>query len=264
MATVAAGKVTFTVTNDGAVTHEYIVLKTSQPAAQLPVSGGRASEAGHVSEIGDLPVGKTKTVTLDLKPGHYSIICNPPGHYLGGMHADLTVSDVRTERHRSLWVLAGENDGFHRTSRHHGTIRRRTPTTRPSLRTTNMPNPSLRLALAVSDGRRSRHALRLDASGSQQPGVRLIRPLLPSSQSRSAHVPPSGGSDLGESTSPVKFAGFRMYCFSTNWYLEQPLPKETSAGEARSKTSHERSLLLHSQPGSPLHSMAAVVVPCCL
>jgi uncharacterized cupredoxin-like copper-binding protein len=88
---VAAGKVTFTVTNAGAMKHEYVVLRTSQPAAALPVSGGRASEAGHVGEIGDLPAGATKTLTLDLRPGHYSIVCNLPGHYAAGMHADLTV-----------------------------------------------------------------------------------------------------------------------------------------------------------------------------
>ena len=88
---VAAGKVTFTVSNDGSVTHEYVVLKTPHPAANLPVSGGRASEAGHVGEIGELKVGQTKTLTLDLKPGHYAVICNLPGHYLGGMHTDLTV-----------------------------------------------------------------------------------------------------------------------------------------------------------------------------
>lgn len=92
VAKVAAGKVTFTVSNDGSMMHEYVVLKTSQPAAKLPVSGGRASEAGHVGEVADLPAGKTKTLTLDLKPGHYSIICNLPGHYLGGMLTDLTVS----------------------------------------------------------------------------------------------------------------------------------------------------------------------------
>jgi uncharacterized cupredoxin-like copper-binding protein len=91
VAKVATGKVTFTVSNDGSVAHEYVVLRTSRPAAKLRVSGGRASEAGHVGEIGDLKVGQTKTLTLDLKPGHYSVICNLPGHYVGGMHDDLTV-----------------------------------------------------------------------------------------------------------------------------------------------------------------------------
>lgn len=91
VAKVAPGKVTFTVSNNGSVTHEYVVLRTSGPAAKLRVSGGRASEAGHIGELGELKVGQTKKLTLDLKPGHYSIICNLPGHYLGGMHADLTV-----------------------------------------------------------------------------------------------------------------------------------------------------------------------------
>ncbi len=26
-----------------------------------------------------------------LKKGHYALICNLPGHYQGGMHADFTV-----------------------------------------------------------------------------------------------------------------------------------------------------------------------------
>jgi uncharacterized cupredoxin-like copper-binding protein len=30
-------------------------------------------------------------VTLNLKPGHYSLVCNLPGHYMQGMRADLTV-----------------------------------------------------------------------------------------------------------------------------------------------------------------------------
>jgi uncharacterized cupredoxin-like copper-binding protein len=89
--TVAAGKVKFTVTNNGAETHEYVVLDTPTPAAKLPVSGGRASEAGNVGETGDLPPGQTKTFTLNLKPGHYAIICNLPGHFLAGMYTDLTV-----------------------------------------------------------------------------------------------------------------------------------------------------------------------------
>jgi uncharacterized cupredoxin-like copper-binding protein len=28
---------------------------------------------------------------LSLKPGHYSLVCNLPGHYMAGMHADFTV-----------------------------------------------------------------------------------------------------------------------------------------------------------------------------
>ena len=28
---------------------------------------------------------------VTLAPGHYVVICNLPGHYASGMHADLTV-----------------------------------------------------------------------------------------------------------------------------------------------------------------------------
>ncbi|MEA2312683.1 MAG: hypothetical protein QOE28_2651, partial [Solirubrobacteraceae bacterium] len=35
--------------------------------------------------------GAAKALTLNLKPGHYALICNLPGHYTAGMYADLTV-----------------------------------------------------------------------------------------------------------------------------------------------------------------------------
>jgi uncharacterized cupredoxin-like copper-binding protein len=88
---VSHGKVTFVVKNAGDMTHELVVVKTSPKAAKLPVSGGRASETGSVGEIGNLPAGATKRLTLNLKKGHYALICNFAGHYKGGMYADLTV-----------------------------------------------------------------------------------------------------------------------------------------------------------------------------
>ena len=76
--------------NAGKTTHELVALRTSKPAGAL-LQGKRASEAGHVGEIGDFAPGKTKSLTLNLKPGHYSLICNLPGHYMAGMHIDFTV-----------------------------------------------------------------------------------------------------------------------------------------------------------------------------
>jgi uncharacterized cupredoxin-like copper-binding protein len=73
------------------VTHEFVVLKTTKAAGSLPFKGGRADEAGNVGETGDLAPGKSKTIALNLKPGHYALICNLPGHYRGGQHADLNV-----------------------------------------------------------------------------------------------------------------------------------------------------------------------------
>jgi len=89
--TVAAGKVKFTVTNSGQTMHELVVLRTPTLAAKLPVNAGLASEAGHVGEVSDLAAGATKTMTLNLKPGHYALICNIAGHYMAGMYSDLTV-----------------------------------------------------------------------------------------------------------------------------------------------------------------------------
>jgi uncharacterized cupredoxin-like copper-binding protein len=89
-ASVSAGKVTFVATNVGKTIHELVVLRTDKSAGAL-LHGKRASEAGHVGEIGDFGAGHTRRLTLNLKPGHYSLICNLPGHYMAGMHIDFTV-----------------------------------------------------------------------------------------------------------------------------------------------------------------------------
>jgi uncharacterized cupredoxin-like copper-binding protein len=86
----AAGKITFRVRNAGRVEHELVVLRTAKPAGDL----GRASrikEVVHVGEVSGLKPGAAKTLVLSLKPGHYSLVCNLPGHYMAGMHADFTV-----------------------------------------------------------------------------------------------------------------------------------------------------------------------------
>lgn len=90
-ASAPAGKVTFDVKNAGSMVHEFVVIKTPNDAGKLPVKNGEASEAGAVGEIADMKAGTQKSVTLDLKPGHYAFICNLPGHYLGGMYANFEV-----------------------------------------------------------------------------------------------------------------------------------------------------------------------------
>jgi uncharacterized cupredoxin-like copper-binding protein len=98
--TVSGGSVTFTVTNDGTIPHEFVVLQTETPAADFPIKSfegesERINEdtAGtNVGETGDMEAGTTKTLTIDLAPGHYAFVCNLPGHYGLGMHTDFTVS----------------------------------------------------------------------------------------------------------------------------------------------------------------------------
>jgi uncharacterized cupredoxin-like copper-binding protein len=87
---VAAGKTTFTVHNGGQVKHEFVVVRTDKAAGSL-LKGAEADETGNVGEVPDLPPGSTKTLSLNLKAGHYALICNLPGHYKAGQHADLTV-----------------------------------------------------------------------------------------------------------------------------------------------------------------------------
>jgi uncharacterized cupredoxin-like copper-binding protein len=88
---VSAGKVTFSVKNNGSDEHELVVIKTTKSASKLPQSGGRASEKGRVGAAKDIAAGKSKSLTLSLKKGHYALVCNIPGHYTGGMRADFTV-----------------------------------------------------------------------------------------------------------------------------------------------------------------------------
>jgi uncharacterized cupredoxin-like copper-binding protein len=87
---VAAGNVTFKVRNAGAINHEFVVLRTNKKASQL-LKGQEADETGNVGELGNLDPGQTKSLKLNLKSGHYVLICNLPGHYKLGQHADLTV-----------------------------------------------------------------------------------------------------------------------------------------------------------------------------
>jgi uncharacterized cupredoxin-like copper-binding protein len=87
---VAAGRVAFNVHNAGSIKHEFVVLRTNKKASDL-LKGNEADETGNVGEIGDLQPGQTKTLSLNLKAGHYALICNLPGHYKLGQHADLTV-----------------------------------------------------------------------------------------------------------------------------------------------------------------------------
>jgi len=94
--TVVAGPVTFNVVNDGTMLHEMVVVKTDKTAAQLAQPDGTADEANSVGEAADIPAGATASVTLDLAPGHYVLLCNLPGHFAQGMYAEFTVTKPPT------------------------------------------------------------------------------------------------------------------------------------------------------------------------
>jgi uncharacterized cupredoxin-like copper-binding protein len=94
--TAPAGTVTFHVVNQAAdVDHDFVVIQTDTPAAQLPIaSSGLVDEAKAGKVLGSVkgvPSGGSKDLTLNLTAGHYALICDLPGHYQLGMYADFTV-----------------------------------------------------------------------------------------------------------------------------------------------------------------------------
>lgn len=89
---VAAGKVTFTVTNSGKILHEMVVVPSPDGAASLKEPDGTASEEGTLGEAPDVETGQTTSFTVTMKPGKYTLLCNLPGHFANGMYADFTVN----------------------------------------------------------------------------------------------------------------------------------------------------------------------------
>jgi uncharacterized cupredoxin-like copper-binding protein len=96
-AVVPAGVVRFRIVSDGPSTHEFIVGRSDRAPGKLPLQrdGLTVDEEGpglkHVEEAEGLDIADRRTLTLTLAPGHYVLFCNMEGHYLGGMHAAITV-----------------------------------------------------------------------------------------------------------------------------------------------------------------------------
>ena len=98
---VPQGRVSFIVTNEGTETHEFVVLRTKTAAGDLPIVSfegekdridEEAKGVVNAGETGDMDVGSSMMLTLNLKDGHYAVVCNLPGHYRRGMHQDLWVT----------------------------------------------------------------------------------------------------------------------------------------------------------------------------
>lgn len=93
---VKAGKVTFNALNKANdVQHEMLVVRTDSSPDALPydIAAGRLIEdqIDSLGEITELDAGKSGTVTLDLKPGHYLLLCNIATHFKNGMVVPLEV-----------------------------------------------------------------------------------------------------------------------------------------------------------------------------
>ncbi len=91
---VGAGETTFAVTAEDSF-HNFFVLRTDDPEDGLAVAEGIV-DLGQYDVAAQIPDGFTpeagaQTVSADLAAGRYVLICNVPGHYIGGMHTEFTV-----------------------------------------------------------------------------------------------------------------------------------------------------------------------------
>lgn len=93
---VKAGKVTFTIANEGTTAHELLVFKNDlDPSAYPTDADGIIEDGAGVSVLSDgdnIDPGKTQTRTVDLTPGTYLFVCNIPGHFKSGMFTVVTVT----------------------------------------------------------------------------------------------------------------------------------------------------------------------------
>jgi uncharacterized cupredoxin-like copper-binding protein len=90
---VPKGQVRFSLSNDGKIKHEFVVLKTNLAPGKLPLKGGDANEeiAPSPGEVPGIAPGKKETLDVILKPGKYVLICNLPGHYKAGQYTGISV-----------------------------------------------------------------------------------------------------------------------------------------------------------------------------
>ena len=87
--TEVAGAVTFAVHNDGGVEHEFLVVRTDLAPDALPLAAGEVDESQVevVARIEPFGSGETRSLTVDLTPSTYLLLCNVSPALRGG-HAD--------------------------------------------------------------------------------------------------------------------------------------------------------------------------------
>ena len=101
----SAGHITFTVKNIGGTEHELQVIKTELAPGALPANADHSAnlQGAGVQVAGSVPKfakQEKRSLTLDLQPGSYVLICNvvqqnsngtTTSHYAEGMRAAFTV-----------------------------------------------------------------------------------------------------------------------------------------------------------------------------
>jgi plastocyanin len=83
---VPAGTITFSIKNNGPSPHNLGVV----PGNGASKSGGITGKP--IKESENIDNGKSATLTVDLQPGTYQVVCSIPGHVQLGMIMQLTVT----------------------------------------------------------------------------------------------------------------------------------------------------------------------------
>ncbi len=96
-ASVRSGRITIhAINNSKALVHEVIVVRAPPNGAPLPYDDKRGEviekRIKDLGEVPDLPPDKSGSITVQLAPGNYLLICNQPSHYKAGMWTKLTVT----------------------------------------------------------------------------------------------------------------------------------------------------------------------------
>ena len=96
------GPVTFLITNSStSMAHELVGFLTKTAAGAYPITSfegqaNRVDEAKAGVAVVDtgaaLKPGETQMLTVNMKSGHYAMVCNLAGHYAAGMHQDFYVT----------------------------------------------------------------------------------------------------------------------------------------------------------------------------
>jgi uncharacterized cupredoxin-like copper-binding protein len=94
-AVLRSGTVTLRIHNEGPDEHELIIVPGTKASLPLRKDGLTIDEeAVEASEPGSLAPGQpgsTRYLTVTLKPGRYVLFCNMEGHFMAGMHTEVTV-----------------------------------------------------------------------------------------------------------------------------------------------------------------------------
>lgn len=90
---VPSGRIEFRILNQGSMVHEMEVFAGATAGESLEVRNSVADTTGLtlVDEIEDILIGSALSLTVDLAPGAYLLLCNLPEHYANGMWTYVTV-----------------------------------------------------------------------------------------------------------------------------------------------------------------------------